>query len=822
MNPRVRLAAAFAAAAGALALGVAAAWPIYATGRLWLVALAGLVLGGGLAWARDRWRLALPVVAALLLVLFAATVVPVAVPDSLGGGWFSGLVDALAAIALGWKQLLTLSLPVGGYRTVLVPAYVVMIVTALLVVLIGRRPGRRSAFAAIPMLLPVAFGTVFGASEVSAPLALGPLRLAAPREIGLWLAAAALAAVWVVWTSGAQRRRALRLGRSTAAAGDPAAPRRADAPGARGGIVRGCIGAGIVVVALGAGAALAPVLDAGARAVPRDRIDPEIVVRERPSPLASYRGSKRDDAIDRTLFTVTSDGALPDRLRLAVLDVYDGVDFHVGDDAAGRFTRFPSGTGADPSAEVTVEVGEGYRDIWAPIAPLAARPSFSGERADALADGFYVNRDTGGAIAVPDDDAAVPGLRAGDGYTAEMAIGRTAPVADAQALGGPARQEPLVDLEALPELAEWIERQGLGDDAAGLGELVQRLRDRGYLSHSMSEGEGETVWLERLSAQYGTTFESSAGGHSEARVEELFEELNEQQAAAGEEAKPAQLVAAIGDDEQFAAAAALVAQALGYESRVVVGFRLDGEGVPGVPACAEACTGETLAAWIEVRGDRGAWVAYDVTPQVERSPQRIEEGEELPEFSTTPEERDVKEVDPPIGLGEQNEGEEQDDVAAHDSWLWPVLRIAGLTGSALALLAIPICFLPLAKRRRARRRRGAAVPELRALGAWEEMLDRARDAGVRLPAGTTRGDVGEALGTAPAIWAAGQVDRAVFSPHGISSADADELWRAVDADSAERASGLGRFARLRARYSLRSYRVFGGGRAAARSEMGVR
>ncbi|WP_162231046.1 hypothetical protein, partial [Leucobacter musarum] len=54
---------------------------------------------------------------------------------------------------------------------------------------------------------------VFGASQTSAPLHLGPLTIVAPREIAIWLVAALLAAVWVAWTSGADRRAALRLGR---------------------------------------------------------------------------------------------------------------------------------------------------------------------------------------------------------------------------------------------------------------------------------------------------------------------------------------------------------------------------------------------------------------------------------------------------------------------------------------------------------------------------------------------------------------------------------------------------------------------------------
>ncbi|PRI10322.1 hypothetical protein B4915_12255 [Leucobacter massiliensis] len=795
----VRLLAGLLAAALAVTLGVAAAWPIYQTPRVWAVAGVALVLGSVVAWVRERWRLRPLVVVAVLLALFALSVVPVAVPQSFPAGFARGLLDGLAAVALGWKQLLTLSLPVGGYRTVLVPLYVVMLVAVLLIVVLAQRPGRRAAFAAIPMLAPVAFGTVFGASQLSEPLRLGPLTVVAPRELGVWLAAAGLAAVWVAWVSGADRRAALRLGR---------------AGGGRRGSrwLRGFAGAAILAISLLAGLVIAPALDAGARTVPRDSVDPELVILDRPSPLAAYRGAKRDDTLDRPLFAVSGDRGLPPRLRIAVLDEYDGVDFHVSGAEAGRFTRFPSGEALARPSRVTVEVDAGYAGIWAPTARLGSPPDFSGPRAEALSDGFYVNRETGAAIAVPRGDAD-GGLRDGDVYAAEMET------AEAEAeIGEPRSAAPLIDLEAAPELARWIERQQQGDDASGLLTLVERLRERGYLSHSLSEADGGRAWLDRLSAEYGTRFEPSAGGHSLVRVEELFEQLNTQQAAAGERPRPGMLVAAVGDDEQFATAAALVARALGYDSRVVLGVRTDGAGVPGVPACSEVCTGEHLAAWVEVRGDLGAWVPLDVTPQVEQPPQRLEEGEQLPEFPTTPEERDAQEVDPPAGLGEQGGSESGDAEDLALSWLWPLLRAAGLVAATVALLLIPALFLPLAKRRRARRRHALPDPELRALGAWEEMLDRARDAGVRLPAGTTRRETAEVLGTPPAVWAAHAVDRAVFSPDSIGEEDAEMVWRAAREDAAQRRAALGRWARLRAAYSLRSYGIGRGRREAPRPE----
>ena len=774
-----------------LGLGVAAAWPIYRTPWLWLVAAVALIGGASIALARARWKWTFPITVAVTLVFFILTIVPVAVPQTLERlpqGLVRGLLDGLAAIALGWKQLLTLSLPVGTYQTVLVPAFVVFFATALLGMLIALRRSALSALAAIPMLLPVAFGTVFGASVVSDPLRLGPLTITAPRELGLWLAAALLGAVWVVRTAGAERRAALKRG---------------GADMSRGRAARIVTGSGIVVVALISGLALAPVVTADDRDVPRDRIDPEIVIRDQPSPLASYRASKRDAAFDEPLISVTSDGALPHALRFAVLDAYDGTDFRVSEEAAGRFTRFPSGDAPAEPSNVTVEIAAGHEEIWTPTAFLGNPPRFHGERAADLSDAFYVNRETSAAITVPEGE----GLVAGDAYTAEMEAVDPPAVPER-----PAAEAPLFDLEQTPEIAEWLSTQDVGNAGSDLVELIDRLRDRGYLSHSISDDE--VAWLAPLQEEFGTRFESSAGGHSLARVEMLFSQLNAQQRAAGDDAPETALVAGIGDDEQFATAAALIARALGFESRVVVGVRLadagansSEAGVPGIPACTGTCTGQHLAAWIEVRGDSGPWAPIDVTPQAEIRPQTLEEGEQLPEFPTVPEEHEAQEVDPPLGLGDQNDSAEDpgDDQAA--GWWWPVLRIVGLSLAALIFAALPFLFLPLAKRRRARVRRGESNPELRGLGAWNEMVDRAADARVPVPEGATRTQIGAALGTKPAIWAAREVDRAVFSPGGISEPDADMLWEAALADRAERRSSMTRWQRLREVYSVRSYGV---------------
>lgn len=804
----VAAAALFAASTVALAttfFGIVAAWPIYQTPRLWWVGASGAAIAFLLVWAGRRWGWGVLVVPALLTA-FALAVVPLAVPHALTADpqlLLRGFGDGLAAVALGWKQLLTLTLPVGSYQAVLVPFLAVMVCAVAAVTALTLRGGRAAPLAAVPLISPVLFGTVFGPSEVSAPLELGQVTVPAPREIGLWLVAGTAGAIWVAWSAGSERRAALKRGRLVAheLGGEEAAAARAGERALRrSAAVRGAAGAVAVTLALGLGTALASFADGDDRTLPRDRVDPEIVAREQTSPLGGYRGWKRDAPFAAPVFTVSSEGQLPERLRLAVLDHYDGVDFTV--DADARFTRFPSGDQLAQTSQVEVVIEPGYRDIWVPLAmPISAPPSFSGERAGDLADGFYVNRDSGGAIAVP----TPRGLREGDRYSAPMSIAPHASVAQS-----PAHDEPQLDLESMPQLARWLTLQQLPASGDGLQTAIERLRERGYLSHSLTDGEGERDWLTALGTDYGTTFVSSSGGHSIARIEQLFEQLNEQEREAGEGADAEALVAGIGDDEQFATAAALIARVMGFDSRVAIGVRLgDGAdaGVPGVPACQHTCTGQHIAAWVEVRGADEVWAPIDVSPQVAVPPTSLLEGEQLPEYPTVPEDRDASESDPPVGTSDQEdeEPEEQDEEVGFA--LWPVLRAIGLGLLALLLLALPFLFVPMAKRLRAHRRRTAAEPELRVLGAWDELLDRLTDAGDDVPRGRSRREVAAVLGspeTDAPVAVAAVVDRAVYAREGVGAEEAAELWRTVDAELAARRARQSTWSRLRAAYSLRS------------------
>ncbi len=75
--------------------------------------------------------------------------------------------------------------------------------------------------------------------------------------------------------------------------------------------------------------------------------------------------------------------------------------------------------------------------------------------------------------------------------------------------------------------------------------------------------------------------------------------------------------------------------------------------------------------------------------------------------------------------------------------------------------------------RRLRRRR-AARPSLRFAGAWQELVDRARDLGLDVPLRTTRPAQAAALGVDPAV--AVGADARIFGEHEPGDAEASAYW----------------------------------------------
>ncbi|WP_336626653.1 MULTISPECIES: DUF3488 and transglutaminase-like domain-containing protein [unclassified Microbacterium] len=782
--------------AGALYVGIGvllaavAAWPIYRSTSFLLLVAVATVLGAGIA-ALVRWRRWSGWAAAALLAGAILVVgVPVAVPGRLGdpASLVRGLGELGAGLVFGWKDLLTVDLPVGAYRNLLVPALVVFLVGTACALLLAWRRASVGAVA-VPIVLAMAgFGLLFGRTDVSAPLTLGPLTLSAPVETAIGLGSLGSAVLWLSWRTREARVVALRR----AAASSGVRLRR----GTRSGTRRVALGAGMVAVAVAASLAIPMAAVPAERTVLREATGPRIEISRAVSPLASYRSMFRDDLHDEVLFSATG-AQLPARIRLAVLDDYDGAVFRTG--GGSDFVRRASERAAAPGTPVDADIVLGALDgIWMPSAGVVASVTFSGARAAALADGFYVDDTLAAAV-------QTAGWRQGDGYRLRASEPATSALAAASSPGD-AGDGP----EAPASLRTWMQEHVSGSGGAALEGLVALLRERGYLSHALTDAQAQ--WMADAGVD---TFVPSAAGHSLARIDQLFTALLDREQDPRAEAS-GNYVAAIGDDEQFSVAVALLARELGFPARIVVGARMESAD-PDLAVCGDgACRADDLAAWVEVRSAAGEWIPVDASPQHRQAPSREVTSQPDPTIGTEVRPDNVDEVEPPKPAQEDAAASPDRPDTVDLGWLWASVRIVGISLGALLVVVGPFLAILAAKAIRRRSRRGADEPAARIVGGWDEYLDAAADAGHRAPAAATRLEVAGALGQDAAPGLAVAADRAVFSDGGATADDATEFWRIVDAERT--AFTATRWQRVRAALSLRSFVPEGLTRSSSRAE----
>lgn len=801
----------------AIAIGAIAMWPIYAAWQFALMAAAAAAAAVGvvlLARAR-RWRWWSLLGLGLLLLLLLG--VPLAVPSGLAGpeqfGW--ALVELLRSTVLGWKQLLTITVPVGAYQGLLVPAFLTILIAALGGLWLLGRSDRWWAVSLAFAVLPFGFAVAFGPSAPGQAAALLGLRLPAAREVLLGALLLLVLLLLLRWRS--QRERSRRLRAAEAATGVRSGLRARARGRAR--------SAALSVTMLAAAALIAvwlvPPLVGADRQVLRTAVLPELELDVLDSPLAGYRRAFTDARLDARMLVVEGDRSGVDRLRLAVLSHYDGEVFRTVDPVLGpasqttAFRRLPYRLSAESAASArSIDIAiDGYDDAWLPTAGAVDAVAFAGPRAGVLQEGFFYAEPIAAGV-------QTAGFEAGDRYRIEF---RPAGPTAAGGLVRPADPSGGIPADAVPEsVTSWVRQQELPADGAGLAEAVRRLRDRGYLSHSLLGTAGGAIdsplpdsggsapaaaaWVLELQQRVpGFRFESSLPGHTMARIDALFDALLTREAAAGPEATAEQLVAAVGDDEQFAVAAALVAREFGFPARVVVGFRLASD-EPQLPVCApEGCRGGDLAAWIEVRSGAGEWLAIDATPQSALPVSEDVQERGLPRLPTEVREEAAEEQRPAGVTPGQGGADEPEPGGGLD--LLAVLRVA--REAALWLLwpltvLSPLLVLLVAKRLR-RRRRLAAAPGPSIVGAWDEFAETGIDWGLALPERGTRREQAAVLGTPQAVELADQVDRAVFGPREPGAAEVERAWR-LSAE-ARRALGAGRprWRRLLAQCSPRSF-----------------
>ncbi|TAM67759.1 MAG: DUF4129 domain-containing protein [Microbacteriaceae bacterium] len=740
------------------AVAVAAAsltlWPIYRSAEFVVMVVATITIGCCIAVGGAVFRLSSAVVTLLTVGAYLVFGVALAVPgeavDRVVPSW-SGLLDLISGAALGWKQLVTISTPVGAYQALLVPAFLLTLFASVTSVTVALR-AKRGEWALIVPIVLFTVGIVLGPQDVDAPVASA---LVLTVTLLLWLA----------WFRRARYSSALRALRERSAGPQRRSDRRRAS-------ARSVAAGGLVVLlASGVGTAAAILVPpAGDRDVARNALNQPFDPRDYPSPLTGFRSYLEPAQAKRPMLAVSGlDGER--RIRIATMDTYDGVVYAVGSaavsSASGMFVRVPGQVG-EPTAsgsERTIDVTiDDYHGVWLPGTGMMHSVQFSGADAQKLQDSVYFNGVTG-TIAVSS------GVAANDRYRLRTSVAPDRSIAQlaTQTPGNASLPKVGVVPDGVDQTIQ-LSAGSLQQPGAKLSAALTHLVDAGYISHGI--GAAEPI---------------SRSGHGADRITQLLTD-----------------VPMIGDQEQYAVAAALMARQLGFPARVVFGFL-----VPSDTASTGTITltGADVSAWIEVQTRQSGWVTVDPNPAVRPIPQQ--QPRDPKQIS-----RPQSVVPPPQDTAERAAPPSQPSRVAPDNSPTPnqlltalllAAQVVGWTILVAAILLAPFATVLVAKSRRRHRRKNAQTSAGKIAGGWREFADSALDHGFRPPPSATRSEVAQAVGGVRPLVLASVADRAVFAPSEPTPEEAERVWRAVDELRASLDHDTTRWQRVRAAVSLASF-----------------
>lgn len=729
--------------AAAILLGF---WPTFAGPSFLPAAIGGVLLGLVVAAVCAWRRWGILAIAGLTVAAYFMFGGALALPGTTIAGVIPSL-ETLQRLAVGvvtaWKQMLTTVAPVSAADGHLLVPFLLALVGTVVIASLALR------------LSVVGWALIPAAVLLAAVIALGTPEPAFPLVQG-----AVVAVVAITWLA----LRQLWAPQNSAVSVSEVDPSRAAHMRLR----RMLAGAAVLAVAAGAGVASAAVAVPGeTRHVFRDVIIPPFDIRDYPSPLQAFRKNTRD-LDDKTLFTVRG---LPEkaRIRIAVMDQYDGMVYNVTDGGPGSSSAFtPLRSEMSPEAEglpvtLRVEIDE-YTGVWVPDAGAVNELEFEGDRADELRRGTFYNTVTGTAVATTK-------LTAGDAYTVETVI--PAELDDDQLADVPFGNVAQPKQSNVPEELTSLAAETIADAESPIEQaraLQTMLADGGFFSHGL---EGEVI---------------SRAGHTAERISTLV---------GGDQM--------IGDDEQYAVAMALLAREVGMPARVVMGYYPDEE---DAGQAEFAATGDDVHAWVEINFEGLGWLPFDPTPPEDQVPNdqntkpRVDPKPQVLQPPPPPQEP----VDLPPTLPDDRKSE--DETLNLLGILGTILVIGGITLAILAILASPFIVIAAWKAARRRARRTATRTSDRISGGWDELTDRAVDYGARIPPGGTRIEeaavVAGSLGVPRATTLAERADAEVFGPTEPGPDDVEAFWKEVDEIVGGLGTEAGFWKRWRARVSLRS------------------
>lgn len=635
-----------------------------------------------------------------------------------------GAGAAIGSLQRGWGDLLTTSLPVDAGSRPFGLALVVTWAAGLAAAELVLARGR-ALTPVMPPLLAMSVALAVGAAGSDLPLAVpGAVIVAAGVLVALRAATRA---------SAEDERLAEETGLLAGPAlarlpGVEAIPQPKPRPPLLPLVSGAAVAAAVALLAVVVGPALPGV---GSRArfdVRRYRSDP-LVEREAPNPLVAYSSLIRTP--DRPVASVR-DGAADSRLRTATLDSFDGSTWT----STARFTRastlLPPEQGLTvPTDEVTVDVE--VEDLSGPYLPAPDRPVRVDE------DGLGIDPTTGVLVA-PDGDAR------GRRYQVTSAVPRRTAL----------------------DLRSATQARRLGDGPPRFPDDLRRQAEAitGGAASSFGKPAALLLHFEDPAQRFTTATKDPPGGHGYFALRKLFDSRT-------------------GTDEQYASAIAVLSRALGYESRVAVGFVLPTPGPDGVARVQ----GRHARAWAEVRFEGLGWVPLAPSPTSGAASPAPTTPSTLPQGGgPAPAPPSV----PPDPVQEAAQAAPADSTAPTGTaprvdrgGAWSiVVRLAAVAGAVVLLALLVVIALVGAKAVRRRRRRRATDPKMAVLGAWADALDGIAEHGGQVRRSMSAGEVVAAADpvTAPPLSGLAHLANAArFDQSGPSSEQAASAWAAADA-----------------------------------------
>jgi len=794
-------------------------WPIYQDTYLFVTALGALAVGIGIGAYRETRKSSLVTTTLLTLIAFVVLSLPLSNPRALSNPkeLLSGFAEAIVGPVQAWKQIITIELPVGTYHALLSPVFVLFLLTGVLFGSMLFAKMSRYWAASIPVLAIVIFAISFGVSSVPGDFEFLGFTFPIDTPIATGGALFILLVIYLNWGARATRRETLLFRQESIGFTANLLVRK---------LRRFASAAGVVVLAVAVTATTMQFVGVStSRTVLRTGVEKVRELREQTSPLSAYRVYFTNaELLERSLLTYSTDGA-PERIRLATMPYYNGDSFTVAPtdpnqvDENSMFARVPSEITTKASgkpAAFDLEIGN-LNTIWLPTVAGVKKISFTGDNASVLSDALFLNRATETA-------AIIPGQSNGAKYRIDYLSGTEVLPADIKS------SAPSINETLIPDnLKLWLDSQtdiqiNNGDD---LLRIAKRLHDRGFLSHGLegSDKDSKTAaWVSLLQAD-NYQFAVATAGHNKARIDSLFKDLLDQQE--GHSVKD-NIVSTAGDDEQFATAMALIAAAKGFPARVVVGFRTSkASEVAGIPACTETggsgvCAGKNLAAWTEVKGSNGDWLAIDVTPQFEKPLKAVSKPTGTPKNPTESGE-DAAGVLPPGKAIPSSDSECLKDPTKCPKppvecdvcgVIWEIVVLVGQIALVATIVLGPFLVIILMKRRRRKTRRENESQFAQVVGAWEEFLDLAVDYGAPILKNKTRIELARENGSPEIMELAEMANLMAYGSSEVISVDitdaeieaaAERSWEIFDAQREIITSETKGFKQLMAVVSLRSF-----------------